>query len=474
MPCYDVPPSPRCPLSFCPVTSNLRNDRDPRVPEMTRFAFPTPDITSPETGLITQTSHVNMPLRSKRGYREMTSSLTCGVSFESDPVWLWSIRPNSWTAIFLTASDEQTIRLCHSSLYGRIQSKIKVISTAFFGDLQLNCPDVMLISGRKEFLSSFDANRERCVHLFWMSHAPRRCPTSFRGSSWVRLSHCKVGGVTGARGTFGVRAPGLDIVFDPDLRRSLGHILKHSIRPRPCDPDTDTPHYLPTDLLSLSFPRRPVLYPTFMSRTGWGLRPLTDGELSLCFELPPFVEWNDRYLRDLVPIQMFRSILDAVISELDTKVAPLKRLAVPTRAANASSSGSGGDVWIEAVGKWLPGSWSDAVISDKAVKSDNAPIDFKPWHRRIQLVLPCSDHTIAILERFAARAWRRLLCRSFCSYVKSVYGHSWHIGESILKRPAVAEIETNPSKRSRLHDDLSVSTSKRGVIGESSGSTEMI
>ena len=42
------------------------------------------------------------PLRVKRGYKDMSATLTCGVLFEADPVWLWSMRINSWSILFLT------------------------------------------------------------------------------------------------------------------------------------------------------------------------------------------------------------------------------------------------------------------------------------------------------------------------------------------------------------------------------------
>ena len=50
----------------------------------------------------------------KRGYRETTSDLTCGVLFDKDPIWLWSLRPNSWSKIYLTVSDETRLRLEHN------------------------------------------------------------------------------------------------------------------------------------------------------------------------------------------------------------------------------------------------------------------------------------------------------------------------------------------------------------------------
>ena len=102
----------------------------------------------------------------------------------------------------------------------------------------------------------------------------------------------------------------------------LAHVIKYSERPKVCDSDLSVCHYKLSDLLSLSFPRRPVLYSTYMSRTGWGYRPLVDLELASCFDRPEYLPWNDRYLRDIVPLQMFRSVIEAVVDRHDKASGP--------------------------------------------------------------------------------------------------------------------------------------------------------
>ena len=104
------------------------------------------------------------------------------------------------------------------------------------------------------------------------------------------------------------------ILIEKGLTRSIGHIVKFSLRPWACDAvHNNALHYALTGVISFSFPpRRPVLYPTHMSRTGWGIRELGDPELSFYFEQPDYLTWSDRFLRDIIPLQMCRAVIDAV------------------------------------------------------------------------------------------------------------------------------------------------------------------
>lgn len=353
----------------------------------------------------------------------MTSHLTCGVLFESDPVWLWSIRPNSWASIFITGPDESRLRQAHPVLYQRLKNKVVTITSTFGGDYPSVCPDYMWVSGSKCFLDMVILP-PRGVHVYLLLKFSRRCPNDLDHIQWTRLTHRNVGGVTNARGTFGIDNRSQAIQIERDVSRSIGHILKYSLRPRVCDADPNVDHYDLNDLLSLSFPRRPVLYPTYMSRTGWGIRELGDLELSSCFELPDYVTWSDRFLRDIIPLQMCRSVIDSVTKTTLTE--PPKRKHKTGSSDDFGAMTSTKDVfWLSGVGRWLPGSWADADISDKAVKSDNAPVDFRPWHRRIQLIMPCTVDTISVWERLATRKWRSNVCRSLFRYLSETYGPRW-------------------------------------------------
>ena len=158
----------------------------------------------------------------------MSSNLTCGIMFEADPVWLWAIRPNSWSSIYISGLDRSVIMSRHPDLAKTLNGKLVTIPSTFHGDHSIISPDIMFISGSLSFITNASLPSSG-LHLFWLSHSPRRSPTSISHISWSRIGHHKIGGVTEARGTFGINAGNSTISLVPDLSRSLGHILKHSI-----------------------------------------------------------------------------------------------------------------------------------------------------------------------------------------------------------------------------------------------------
>ena len=131
---------------------------------------------------------------------------------------------------------------------------------------------------------------------------------------------------------------------------------------------------------------------------------------------------------------------------------------------DTSSFSSSRDVlWMAAIKRWLPGSWADAQIADKAVKSDDSPVDFRPWHRRIQLVFPCPTSTLGVFERLGMRRWRSNACRSLFAYIAGEYGIDWRSDfNSGSKRRINASL--SPSKRCRT-DMGTTLTSCRGGGG---------
>jgi hypothetical protein len=61
---------------------------------------------------------------------------------------------------------------------------------------------------------------------------------------------------------------------------------------------------------------------------------------------------------------------------------------------------------------------NQSLIASKAVKNDNAAVDFAIWSQPINLVLPCYVSKLQILQWFAIRRWRYNLVHWFCGYLQ--------------------------------------------------------
>ena len=172
-----------------------------------------------------------------------------------------------------------------------------------------------------------------------------------------------------------------------------------------------------------------MVFQSGFSRSGWGIRRLIPSELSQAFDLPSYVEWDESFPTHLVPIQLFRVVGDAVSGCLRERSATEEQPKQRLRIANSSVGPverRDAPIWLPIIGKWLPGAWADAEIAAKAVKADNASVDFRPWNLRVSLVFPWI-HTAALrgFEQLALRRWRSSLSRSFFRYLRETYGSYW-------------------------------------------------
>ncbi|KAI2494742.1 hypothetical protein MHU86_19779 [Fragilaria crotonensis] len=249
----------------------------------------------------------------KRGHREALVERVCAVSFEDLPVWLWTLRLAEWSSIHIVDTDEVHLRQYHGATWEAIKSKL-VIRKSYVG---LGV-DVWLVSGSLQFLCAQERLLVGEPMVGWLSDGGRRRP-KVEGSqwSWFPVSHSRIGGVTKSTGMFGTIGfePGIVVADDP-IRRSIGHVIKHSERPKPCSLPFTKPHYITTDLLSVHQLHVPVVFPSGFSRTGWGQRPLIGSELAHAFDLPAFVAWESIGASNVIPIHMFRVVLDAVLATL--------------------------------------------------------------------------------------------------------------------------------------------------------------
>ena len=169
-----------------------------------------------------------------------------------------------------------------------------------------------------------------------------------------------------------------------------------------------------------------MVYESYFSATGWCKRPLDVTELCLALELPEFVEWDWSFGSDLILLQLGRAVMEEVIVQIGVRMPesakPRKRVQVSVQPDIASVDHH----LIPDLGKWMPGSWADTEISDRAVKADGASIDFFPWNQRITLVLPrVSSHLITLMENMCHSRWCLTLSRSFLAFMKARHGPDW-------------------------------------------------
>lgn len=368
----------------------------------------------------------------KRGHREAFVEKVCGVSFEGLPVWLWSLRLAEWSTIYITDTDDLKLRQHHLTTWEFARSKLAIVDAKAVGTLLM---DMWLVSGSLAFVTSA-IGPLGTPKLAWMSEGGRRKPSLADGWEWLHVSHAMVGGVTKATGIFGsVGMAPIEILKDP-IRRTIGHVIKYSERPTPCElPVSGLRHYTIEDRLSLHHLHLPVVFASGFSRTGWGHRRLVNAELEHAFDLPSFVSWESLKGAKVVPIHLCRVVMDGALKTLGGTVqgrgaarARKKKFVTPTAEVGPVVSPLPLDepCWLPQMKKWLPGTWTDTSIADKAVKSDNAAVDFHPWNQRIMLILPCTSSTIVSMEELALRIWRRRLTMSFLQYLLTWrHGASW-------------------------------------------------
>ena len=326
-----------------------------------------------------------------------------------------------WASILITTSDAKVLRSRFEGTWEKWKHILQEVSggVSWEDTVALDATAIWWISGSTRFCDLHLEGIGGCPRVACRS-GERRTPPCTLTSEWYQISHHNVGGSTNARGTFCLtNLPKLEI--PRDLPRNLDHVIKHSIRGEPCSlPLLEPRHYAIGDRLTLGKITQPVLLQSFYSRSGWAKRPLAAEELEMAFDLPDCVRWEPTFVSLVPPLQILRAVMEGILSRqpIETCDLPPKRLKLIP-----SDKGLNDDRhWIPSLGRWLPGSWADTEISDKAVKSDDADIDFFPWNQRIMLVLPwISSRAIRIMEHLCYIRWCRFLTSSFRRYLRSRY-----------------------------------------------------
>jgi hypothetical protein len=172
--------------------------------------------------------------------------------------WLWTLRKNEWESIIILRQEWELLRSHHHALWEVFEGKFKVIDPPISASPLSHKSVVWWVSGTIEYIGGLTLPNE-VPQIFWLTKPGRRWPRSNNSIDWRHISHSHVGGTTQAKAVFGSRFLSEVLEVPRELQRSLNHVAKFSLRPKPCDPAIDDPHYSLNDRLSLSMLDRPIL-----------------------------------------------------------------------------------------------------------------------------------------------------------------------------------------------------------------------
>jgi hypothetical protein len=247
------------------------------------------------------------------------------------------------------------------------------------------------------------------------------------GPAKSRLTHLSFGGPTRFVTLFGSQGVEAHPV-GTQLRRSIGHVFDHGLRPELVDNPDPAAHPLAVTLDWILHPEAlhvEVLHPTTYYASGWGKRSLTPDELGIAFGFPAWLRSGGLSAQDfpIVPIQVMDACLKSV---LDTRpfVSPLVPLAATVVSEAASST------WLPSIQKFLPNSWIDeSTISAKAAKNDDSSVPTAMWDQRITLVFQWAhdkgENILSCFRRNLMRSYRRRMLADFRYFMNERHGSCW-------------------------------------------------
>jgi hypothetical protein len=359
--------------------------------------------------------------------------------FETFPIWLLALEKSFCSSlIFLGVSSATDLKskleaagpsvvLAHRAIghlgLGRVRYSPTLIPPS---------NTITLVSGSPKFLEHATVRLLGRATLFLGDcHWPaKRAPS---GPARIRLSHRSFGGPTHFVALFGCQ----DIPCRPlgtALRRSVGHVLDFGIRPDAVEfgirpdaviPGASTPHLDVDGILHPLELDRPILHPTSFYSSGWGTRALTADELGIAFGFPAWLRSGGLTVTmfPCVPLQ----IMDACIRQvLDTDgfVSPLaKRLFSATEAPLLAT-------WLPRIQLYLPHTWVPVdVITDKAVKHDDAVVHTAMWdNRTFSLKLwpqLQAARVLVIFRTYLMRSHRHRLLTELRAHMLHAHGPYW-------------------------------------------------
>jgi len=380
-------------------------------------------------------------LRLEQGILLKRKPLKATVICQDIPYWVLGMKSIDWESFNCLETDARSRPEVQAAL-NRLSAKQCIFSDQNSLLSNSHLTDIALISGSPHFLRSvlplLPLGLPLVIHC---ERRSRRDPLPDKlGIVWTRISHARVGGVTNQHIWLGIRTIAR-WTLTPRVSRQIGHIISHSERPKPCQKEAGFPHYTSRDVLERGRLKLPVIYPSNFSYTGFGHRQLTGDELCSAFDIPNWMKPTPSVLQDWVDSDIFSSMLplqlfSAVLDETVLLIAPALAMTKPAPTSFDIEDASSYGVQLDTINKFLVHSWIDpSLVSEKAVKADDAGVATEMWDQRISLVLSVAVDAMNKIRTMILRRLRRRNTRSLISFLENVHGGDW-LDKIILLRQA--------------------------------------
>lgn len=349
--------------------------------------------------------------------------------FETEPMWLLALDRNYVSTIFIP--DHRSFHELGEFLHSRTpRVGWYHASVSRFGRRTFSFgmpPDqetpIALTCGSEAFCLS--------VAKRWMGAGLYVIPEPFsvtrrrRGKpvnstiTWHKVRHVVYGGATDFQGFVGSAG---DLALTPHispLRRYVRHFISFGdmgdgrIAP-------DAPVIGLDDLVPAYTSEVVVTYASPRVRSGRLERMLSTKELANVYGLPAWLHHgvHSPELFPVVPIQILAGWITPQLHDRTTFAMATRLL--PPRTAPPEPT-------LPLLGKPLPLSWIDpALITDKAVKADDAEIPSGTWDQRILLVFPhATEPALGVLRAWLKRVSLRRMAVEGLMYLKGRFGTMW-------------------------------------------------
>jgi hypothetical protein len=355
------------------------------------------------------------------------------IHFEDFPLWLLALERNFCTKLHVLGWESPGSLRRHLeqikapvTLAHRAFSHLGLGRIQYHGGLVAPRGVLVLVSGSNKFLT-------QAQHLFsgsqtlFVNSSHWKGKSSVSGPAKSRLTHQSFGGPTRFVTLFGSHGVEANPV-GTQLRRCVGHVFDHGLRPEPVDSSDPATHPLAVSLDWVLHPEAlhvDILHPTTYYASGWGLRGLTPDELGIAFGFPAWLRSGGLKATDfpIVPIQVLDACLKSV---LDTRpfVSPLIPVETPVVPEAESAT------WLPSLQKFLPNSWIDeSTISAKAAKNDDSAVPTAMWDQRITLLFEWEQekgvNMLGCFRRNLMRSYRRRMMADFRYFMKETHGPCW-------------------------------------------------